>query len=606
MLKHRLLHRSGRFGLAVVVAALAAPGMAYAAAPGVNIDDPSAARVDAALATGATHVRIFVSWRQLEPAGPDTYAGAVPAEDPAAVQAAADIDDAVRRLNAGGARPIFTVIGSPAWANGSSGDELVPPTDPATYAAFFARFVAHTSSVGQVAAYEVWSGVDSADSWHGTVGPGPYGALLKAAYAAAKPVAQNGAQILAGPTTGNNATFIEGLYAAGLKGSFDGVTVRTDTACLSLPPESIYREGPDQRIGQYAFLGYRSVRQVMLAHDDPGPRIWMSELGWSSTGGGPTSCTRGTGAGERPSGVTTAQQAAFLTQAYGCLARDTYVAVASWYALEDRAALAGEETGHYGLLDSAGGKKPAHAAFAAVAAAGGGPQRPCGDDRPPGVRFVTPDRTPFTQTLRLEARARDTAGDGVTPSGVARVSFLVDGKAISRFQKLRENQLVRLDWLRAADLPDGPHEVVVEAQDRLGNVSRSSITVLKGAEYVRGVSYPSVITLARRAPLRCAGLTCTLSGAVSGPLRTAIAGRVRIEWQLLIRRPRSTGTGLVSLYVTRHKGGAAADRPFAFTQALARPGRWRVRVIYDGAAPLAPARTPWRPFTVRPPATADD
>lgn len=602
MTRLRAARRFARLGTLLVGLALAGPAGASAAAPGVNIDDPSDARVDAALATGAAYVRIFVSWRQLEPSHPDTYPAADAVAEPVAAQAAADIDSAIRRLNAGGARPIFTVLGSPSWANGNPADDLVPPVDPGTYAAFFARFVAHTSAAGQVAAYEVWDGEDFTDTWHGAIGPAPYGALLRAAYAAAKPVAQNGAQILVGPTTGNNATFIDGLYAEGLKGSFDGVSVRTDTACLSLPPHAYYREGPQQRIGQYAFLGYRAVRQVMLAHDDPGPQIWMSELGWSSTGGGPTSCTRGTGAGVRPSGVSTAQQAAFLTQAYGCLARDPYVAVASWYALEDRAARVKDETGHYGLLDAAGVKKPSYAAFADVTAAGGGPARPCGDDRPPSVRFVTADRTPYTQTLRLQVRARDTAVTGVPPSGLARVSFIVDGKAISRFQNLREGQLVTLDWLRAAELADGPHEVVAEAQDKLGNVARTTITVLKGTAYVKGLSYPTTLTLTRAAPLTCVDLRCTIGGRVSGPRRTAIAGRVRVEWQLLTRRPRVSGDGLVSLYVTRHKGGAGASKPFAFTQLLARAGRWRVRVLYDGSPPLTPTRTPWRHFTVPSPA----
>lgn len=594
-----------RAGLLAPVAALflllGAPAASHAAVPGVNIDSTSDQRVDAALATGAKIVRLFVEWNQLEPDGRGTYPGKV---SPGAANAQAGYDNAIRRLNAGGAKPLFVILGTPDWANGNAGDILVPPTDPEDYASFFAKFVRHTSGLGQVAGYEIWNEQDGPEFWHGTVGPAEYGKLLRASYAAAKPVAQNGAQILVGPTTGNNANFLQGLYDQGLKGSFDGVAVHTDTACLSLGPDFYYREEPSQRIGQFAFLGYRSVRQVMLANGDPGPKIWMTEIGWSSTGGGPTSCERGSGKGVRASGVSEATQAEFLTRAFGCMAHDDYLVAATWFTLHDRRDHKPDELNHYGLISTTNTLKPAYAAFKKVVAAGGGSPGPCGDFEPPKVSFVTPDRTPYTKSVLLEATASDGAAPGVRAAGLNRVSFSVDGQpAFYRFNDAKDGDTVSLNWLRAEDLPDGEHTVTAEAVDLLGNVSRTSIKILKGMQYVGKISYATKVVLpAKGRNPGCRARTCSFKGRLTGPAGQSLAGRVRVEWQLFVRqRVRSLVKGkkrYVSRYVTFHKGGSIASKPFTFRQKLKRKGRWRVRVLYDGAPPLKKTTTRWTVFKV--------
>ncbi|MCW3041744.1 MAG: cellulase family glycosylhydrolase [Solirubrobacterales bacterium] len=590
---------------------LAAPAASQAATPGVNIDSYSDQRVDAALATGAKLVRLFVRWDQLQPRKGASYgsaqdpgaANANNAEDPGVANVRAGYDGAIKRLNAGGAKPIFVILGTPPWANGGSADELKPPDDPQDYADFFAQFVRHSNSVGDVAAYEVWNEEDAAEFWHGDFSGGPYAAMLKATYAAAKPVAGDSA-ILVGPTTGNNASFVQKLYEAGLKGSFDGVAVHTDTACLSLGPDFYYREDPSARIGQFSFLGYRSVRQVMLANQDPSAKIWMTELGWSATDGGPTSCQRGTGKGVRASGVSEATQAEFLSQAYGCLARDEYVVAATWFTLNDRRDQPLDEMNHYGLLNLQGQPKPAYAAFKKLTATGGGSAGPCGDFSAPRVSFVTPDNTPYTKSVLLQATATDVADEGVKPAGLSRISFSVDGgPAFYRFNGAKDGDTVSLDWLRAADLPDGPHVVTAEATDLLGNVSVAKLTILKGAQFVKNVSYATKIQLPTKGkPVVCKGSTCTISGRLIGPAGQSLAGRVRVEWQLYVKqRVKSKIKGkkaYVSKYVTFYKGGSSAAKPFVFRQKLSRKGKWRVRVSYDGAPPLKKTVTPWKGFRV--------
>ena len=153
--------------------------------------------------------------------------------------------------------------------------------------------------------------------------------MLKAAYPAIK-AADPAATVLVGGLVGNDFEFLEKLYDNGAKGSFDGVGVHTDTACLTTDPREYYRE-PSGRIGRYSFTGYREVRATMLAHGDDKP-VWMTELGWAST---TAVCERGGRAGTKAGGVTQAEQADFLAKAYGCLANDPWVEQAAWFNLHD-------------------------------------------------------------------------------------------------------------------------------------------------------------------------------------------------------------------------------------------------------------------------------
>jgi hypothetical protein len=599
MLLSRNVPRLSRLLPALVAAlALGVPAAAHAAAPGVNVDSTSDQRIDAALATGSKLVRLFVRWDQLQP----TAGGGYPSTDAGAANAAAGYDSAIRRLNAGGAKPIFVVLGTPAWANGGSADTAVPPSDPATYAHFLANFVRHNASVGDIAAYEVWNEEDAAEFWHGpNPGAESYAPLLKASYAAAKPVAGSAA-ILAGPTTANNAAFIQGLYDRGLKGSFDGVAVHTDTACLTNPPDKFIRDGAGGPINQYAFLGYRQVRAVMLANGDAGGKIWMTELGWSSTGGA-AQCERGAGAGKGASGVSEAQQAAYLTQAYGCLAHDDYVAAATWFTLHDRRDQKLDEMNHYGLLDLAGKPKPAYAAFQAVAAANGGSPGPCGDFTAPAVRIITP--TPslgYTGRLLIQASGADLADPGVAPAGLIRLSFRVDGnpQAIGNYPA-GDGKVVEQDYFGATKLADGKHTLTVIGTDANGNQGTASVDFYKGAQYVKS-SFATSFVLPKAGKPACRGTRCTLRGRLALPPGVAPSGRVHVEWQLFVKqRVRSALPGrkrYVSRWVTFHKGGAAPNKPFAFRQKLKRRGSWRVRVTYAGSPPLKKAASPWKPFRV--------
>ncbi len=104
------------------------------------------------------------------------------------------------------------------------------PTD-ATFAGAI-NYLANAFA-GRVNAWEIWNEEDSTAWWTGT--PAQYVGLLKAAYPAVKS-ADPSASVLVGGLTGNDASYLQALYASGAQGSFDAVGVHTDTACNVTSP----------------------------------------------------------------------------------------------------------------------------------------------------------------------------------------------------------------------------------------------------------------------------------------------------------------------------------------------------------------------------------
>jgi hypothetical protein len=569
-----------------VLVAVALPTAAHAAQPGVNVASPDHNSVAEALATGAKSLRLFVSWAELEPGGRNTY--------PGGGGNSAVYDAAIKQINDAGAEPLFVVLNTPSWANGVA-DQLVPPNDPQAYADFIGAFAKHNKEIGgRVAGYEIWNEPDENQFWHPGPDQGRYAALLKASYAAIK-AADPGATVVSGPTTGNNYQWISGLYALGAGRSFDVVAVHTDTACLDRGPDAFYRE--DGKLARYTFLGYRTVHDVMAANGDAAKPIWMSELGWSTTNGGPTSCTRGEWAGKKPSGVNEADQATFLTKAYECLANDPYVQKADWFTLVDAAGNGVDELNHYGLLRANHSAKPALAAFKAVAAAGGGAAGPCGDFDAPSIRVVQP--TPgqqFVDKLDLSAAATD---NGV---GLARITFSYDTNLEVRnfTDGLANNAPVGLaPWQGSGKLGLGPHTIIVTALDKNGNTSTVQVPVVKvKASALRSTLTPTIKLKTKK--VKCTKKrVCKVSGSISraaaikalkGAAAPSLGGKVAVEWQF--RNKKGKWRKLVG-------GLKPANKPFTFKAKLKHKGKWRVRVVYQGQAPWKKATSKYLAFKVK-------
>jgi hypothetical protein len=346
--------------LFVALGMLISGSSAQAAAPGVVVHTLPAAGTAAASNlvaairdSKARHARLYVSWATLEPA-------------PGQFGDLAAYDSLVDRLTALRVKVNFVVTGTPAWAGG--GDRIAAPP-AADYADFLRRLATHFR--GRVAAYEVWNEEDDGAFWR-SPDPAAYAALLKAAYPAGKE-GDPDALIGVGGLTGNNYAYLADVYAQGAKGNFDFVGVHTDNGCNLVDPRTAFRDPGAGRVGRFSFTGYREVRQTMLDNGDDKP-IRMTELGWSVT---TKKC------GRKPGGVSQAQQAAFLTRAYACLAADRYVTEGTWFSLGDFGTA--ENPGNrFGLIDSKGKRRPSFAAFQKAGSAAA--NRGCGlrrDRAPP-------------------------------------------------------------------------------------------------------------------------------------------------------------------------------------------------------------------------------
>ena len=431
--------------------ALGSPSTASAAETGISVQGNAASSIADANALGVDWVRRFVRWDQVEPSSSGSYNASVIAE----------LDDFVARAHAAKKKVALTVFGTPGWAGGA-GDYLNAPADPARYASFVGRLAARYKD--RVQSWEIWNEPDETEFWHGTTpSPASYAPLLKASYAAIK-VADPATQVVAGPLTGNNYDFVEGLYGQGAGDSFDAVGVHTDTACGINAPDVFYNE--NGRIGRFTFLGFREVHSVMVAHGDGNKPITMSEMGWSAT---TLTCDRGKWAGMKNAGVSEATQAAFLAQAYHCLAGYPYMESAIWFSARDAGATE-SEVNRYGLLRWNGTKRGSWAAMEQVATKGDQLTSACADLEPPAIKILSPvSTTQFQDQLYVAASAHD------ADSSMRSLRFYLNDKVVGASAVKNDEVLART--VDTSSLPLGPATLKVRAIDSAGAVSYSEMVV---------------------------------------------------------------------------------------------------------------------------------
>jgi hypothetical protein len=205
-----------------------------------------------------------------------------------------------------------------------------PPQQPEDYAGFVA-YLAHRYS-SDLAAIEVWNEPDQVNEAYfaGPEKPKRYAAILRAAYPAIKAVAPN-VPVLAGSIVGSRGTFLHELYAAGIKGYYDGLAVHFYTLTLA---------------------ALRSIHAVQVANGDNTP-LWLNEFGWSS-------CWPRQRIEQEQPCVTPQVQASNLATVIRAMTRFKYVAAAIVYKLQGNP---GEE---FGVLRAGGARKPSFAALASA------------------------------------------------------------------------------------------------------------------------------------------------------------------------------------------------------------------------------------------------
>jgi hypothetical protein len=434
---------------------------ALGAETGVVVNGPTglSPQSDGQLAgLGAGWVRGFVPWTTFEPTPGRLNQSQVSA-----------LESGLAALPKG-TKVILDVVNTPQWESGSP-NPVMPPRDPADYGRFVGAMAKHFA--GRVAAWEIWNEEDDSLWWASGPDPAAYTALLKAAYPAIK-TSDPSATVVLGGLTGNDYEYLSQLYADGAKGSFDAVGVHTDSICDIASPYEILRNGrTDQRINRWAFLGYRTVHEIMLANGDHSP-IWMTELGWSTS---TQECNSGAWAGQKAAGVSPQQQATFLLQAYHCLAQDAYVQVGIWYGLQDIEPF-DSPRGSYGLLDSRLAPKPSYEALADYSHHGDRLSEPCGGGQGPSIKLTSPKRgARYTNTLPITVSASDSVG-------VYQVSLYHDGHIIRSFFVHGGTTTLKghMVWYGARLLSPGKHKLTAKAFDERNNTSTTSVTIVRASK----------------------------------------------------------------------------------------------------------------------------
>ena len=323
-----------------------------------------AGRIANAYALHAKVVRTEVSWSLFEPESPNAI-------DQSTLSS---LDTLVSDAAARGIRVILLVDSTPCWASSAPASILSkcvpgndgeagswPPSNAGTYGAFVAFLAGRYGN--NLAAIEVWNEPDQANEAY-LAGPDKaqhYAAILRAAYPAIKG-ADPRTPVLAGSIVGSNGAFLRELYAAGIKGYYNGLSVHFYNLTLA---------------------GLRYTHEVQVANGDFTP-LWLNEFGWSS-------CWPAQPVEQEQACVTAQTQAANLANLYRSVAHTPWIAAAITYKLLSA------ENEDFGVLTENGARKPSFAALRNV--------------------FVSPFGKPSPVTVNLTRRGGRVVASGSGPVG---------------------------------------------------------------------------------------------------------------------------------------------------------------------------------------------
>ncbi len=365
--------------------------------PGFRWSPDRAATLAAAARAHATIIRATADWSQIAPTRPQTTTDAF---DPA--YRFTDLDDLVRHAAMDGMTVMLTIWGTPAWANHARGPNYVPDQMNDLFA--FTRAVADRYSGRHpgypfVGYYTVWNEPNSLrflapqfDVQGNAVSPYLYATLSRFAYAGLK-AGNPLATVAIGQTSSRGSDL--GRPGAGsiAPGTFARLLALQKPAvpfdAWAHHPYSDLGYGPSQRY-RFPNVNLSTLHTFEQKLDEWFHRadipIWISEYGLQTKPA-------------RPGGVSIAQQAAYVKEAFAIAAADPRVQMFIWFTLRDDPVY---ETWDSGLIGQAGIRKPAFAVFADVASSL--------DARDPVVEVAADTRYPVLRLPLWELAVRDGVG----------------------------------------------------------------------------------------------------------------------------------------------------------------------------------------------------
>lgn len=252
-------------------AAAAVRAQAAPLVPGVIVDTTNPLSMRLAREAGFTHAKMVLYWPRLEPS-PGQYLWLETPEN--------DLDNVLKAAGAENMLLVLRVDEVPGWAGGTPND-----ADPGAIEAFYAAMASYGR--GRIVAYEILNEPNLPFEWGGPPSPAGYTRFLQAAYRGIK-AGDSSALVIGGgpsPNTGGyggtieDFDFLDGMYRAGAKGSFDALGVHNYGG--NAEPE---RDPDDCGI---CFRRAELYRRVMLRWGDAATPVWATEFGWLLDAGRP-------------------------------------------------------------------------------------------------------------------------------------------------------------------------------------------------------------------------------------------------------------------------------------------------------------------------------
>jgi hypothetical protein len=321
--------------------------------------------LDQAQAANATIVRATVYWSRIAPERPFE-----PANPFDTAYRWDELDELVRNAHQRGLEVLFTIWGTPRWANGGRGQNRLPTriSDLRAFAqALASRYSGRHTGLPHVSFYSVWNEPNlqlflapQFDARGRSVGPRLYAKLYRAAYAGLK-TGNPAALVAIGETSArgrDRPIAIRGLQQTHSPGRFAELLsrvrprVRFD-AWAHHPYPTTPAQKPAQRV-RWPNVSLASIARFGSSLERWFGRtrvpIWVTEYGHETRP-------------RDPRGVSYATQSRFLQQAFALARRDARVEMFIWFILQDSPNNPWES----GLVAESGALKPAFARFAALA-----------------------------------------------------------------------------------------------------------------------------------------------------------------------------------------------------------------------------------------------
>jgi hypothetical protein len=226
--------------------------------------------LDRLAANGVKWVRMDVAWREIQPAGPDSYdlAWGVP-----------QIEKRLDEISARGMKTLLMFWWAPKWSSGSDAANGIPRN-----ADEYGRAAAWVANrwKDKISAIEIWNEPDqdayllddpSSDKAYTAV---TYTNLLKASYPRIKAVNPT-ITVVAGAPTAVNVAYYTKVYANGGAGMFDALGIHPYSGITDKPMSYCDPSQP-----QWYPCNIPNLITLMKAHGDGNKKLWATEYGWST------------------------------------------------------------------------------------------------------------------------------------------------------------------------------------------------------------------------------------------------------------------------------------------------------------------------------------